>query len=116
MSLSHETHTGTQVSSLARLRPYNLVAGSLHIVQALAILVLANDFSLPVGATYMTGPPGPDVGTQVVTLFNLSFAGASRPSSASPRWHTSRSRVRGGRRTRRISERNAIPTGGSSTR
>src|SRR6476469_2266101 len=62
--------------SLARLRPYNLVAGSLHVAQAAAILVLANSFSLPVRATYMTGPPGPKVGTQAVTLFHLGFAGA----------------------------------------
>jgi len=63
-------------SKLARLRPYNLGAGCFHLAQAVAILVLANSFSLPVRATYMTGPPGPDVGTQAVTLFNLSFAWA----------------------------------------
>ena len=44
--------------------------------QAVAIVVLANSFSLPVRATYMTGPPGPTVGHQPVTLFNLSFAWA----------------------------------------
>jgi len=68
--------TDDRSSALSRLRPYNLVAGSLHLAQAIAIVVLANDFALPVGATYMTGPPGPDVGSQAVTLFNLSFAGA----------------------------------------
>jgi hypothetical protein len=41
-----------------------------------AIVVLANSFSLPVRATYMTGPPRPNVGHQTVTLFNLSFAWA----------------------------------------
>jgi hypothetical protein len=40
------------------------------------ILILANSFSLPVRATYMTGPPGPHVGQQPVILFNLTFAGA----------------------------------------
>ena len=65
-----------QASRLARLRPYNLVAGSVHLAQAVAIVVLANGFSLPVRATYMTGPPGPTVGRQAVTLFNLSFAWA----------------------------------------
>jgi hypothetical protein len=35
-------------SALARLRPYNLVAGCLHLAQATAIVVLANSFSLPV--------------------------------------------------------------------
>ena len=63
-------------SSLARLRPYNLVAGSLHLAQAVVILVLANAFALPVRATYMTGPPGPTVGSQAVTLFSVSFAWA----------------------------------------
>ena len=63
-------------AQLARLRPYNLVAGSLHLAQAIAILILANSFSLPIQATYMTGPPGPTVGRQSVTLFNLSFAWA----------------------------------------
>jgi len=66
----------TSDASLARLRPYNLVAGCLHLVQAVAIVALANAFALPVRATYMTGPPGPKVGTQTVTLFNLSFAWA----------------------------------------
>jgi hypothetical protein len=63
-------------AQLGRLRPYNLVAGSLHAAQAVAILVLANAFALPVQATYMTGPPGPTVGRQPVTLFDLSFAWA----------------------------------------
>ena len=62
--------------SIARLRPYNAAAGLLHLVQAVLILVLANSFSLPVNATYMTGPPGPGVGRQTVVLFNLGFAGA----------------------------------------
>jgi hypothetical protein len=67
-------HDGS--SSLARLRPYNLVAGCLHLAQAVAIVVLANSFSLPVRATYMTGPPGPTVGSDAVTLFHLGFAWA----------------------------------------
>jgi Heliorhodopsin len=63
-------------AQLARLRPYNLAAGGLHLAQAVAILVLANAFALPVQATYMTGPPGPTVGRQAVTLFDLGFAWA----------------------------------------
>jgi hypothetical protein len=63
-------------STLARLRPYNLVAGCLHLAQAAAVVVFANSFSLPVRATYMTGPPGPTVGNQQVTLFHISFAWA----------------------------------------
>jgi hypothetical protein len=63
-------------AQLATLRPYNLVAGSLHLAQAVAILVLANAFALPIQATYMTGAPGPTVGRQTVTLFTLGFAWA----------------------------------------
>ena len=65
-----------QETSIKRLRPYNLTAGSLHLAQALLIVVLANNFSLPVRATYMTGPPGPGVGNQSVVLFSLGFASA----------------------------------------
>jgi Heliorhodopsin len=41
-----------------RLRIYNLAMGFLHAAQGVAILVLSNDFSLPVTATFMEGPPG----------------------------------------------------------
>jgi hypothetical protein len=41
-----------------RLRWYNLVMGLVHAVQGVAILLLSNDFSLPVTATFMEGPPG----------------------------------------------------------
>jgi Heliorhodopsin len=60
--------------ALQRLRPYNLIAGCLHLAQAIAVVVLANSFALPVTATYMAGPPGPQVGREEVTLFHLSFA------------------------------------------
>jgi hypothetical protein len=42
----------------ARLRRYNIGMGLLHALQGGLVLVLANDFTLPVIATYMTGPPG----------------------------------------------------------
>ena len=63
-------------AALSGLRRYNLTAAGLHTAQAIAVLVLANQFSLPVRATYMTGPPGPGVGTQSVTLFSVRFAWA----------------------------------------
>ena len=63
-------------SLLPRLRPYNLAAAGLHAAQAVAVVVLANQFSLPVRARYMTGPPGPGVGQQTVTLFSVRFAWA----------------------------------------
>jgi hypothetical protein len=94
-------------STLGRLRPYNLVAGCLHLAQAVTILVLANGFSLPVRATYMTGPPGPTVGHQIVTLFNLSFAWAiaaffalsalAHFSVAGPRWASYQAQLLKGR-------------------
>jgi hypothetical protein len=64
--------------SLERLRPSNLAAATLHAAQAVAVAVavFANTFSLPVRASYMTGPPGPDVGTRTVTLFDVRFAWA----------------------------------------
>ena len=40
------------------LRKVNLFAGVLHLAQMVAVLALSNDFSLPINATYMSGPPG----------------------------------------------------------
>ncbi len=67
---------GLRARSLSRLRPYNLVAATVHAAQAIAVVVFANTFSLPVRASYMTGPPGPGVGTRTVTLFDVRFAWA----------------------------------------
>lgn len=53
-----------------RLRAYNAVMGGLHALQAIAVLTLANDFTIPVTANYPQGPPGtlPDV---VTTVFDV---------------------------------------------
>lgn len=56
-----------------RLRGYNWVMGGLHAAQGVLILVLATDFTLPVLASFLTGPPG-STGSDTVTLFNLSIA------------------------------------------
>jgi hypothetical protein len=40
------------------IRRYNLIAGVFHLAQMLIVLALANDFSLPIVARYMSGPPG----------------------------------------------------------
>lgn len=74
-SRTGHTPTGSQ-TLLSGLRPYNLVAAGLHTAQAIAIVVLANQFALPVRASYMTGPPKPGVGTETVTLFDVRFAWA----------------------------------------
>ena len=60
-------------AALAKLRPFNLIAGVLHLVSMAGILVLANDASLPVRNTYMTGPPGSDQYTEPVTLFDVNI-------------------------------------------
>jgi len=56
------------------LRKWNLYAGFLHLASLIVVLVLSNDFSLPVTATYMTGPPG-SVFTNPILLFsnNVSY-------------------------------------------
>lgn len=40
------------------LRTFNLVVGLIHLVQAIAMLWLSNDFSLPITRNFMAGPPG----------------------------------------------------------
>ena len=42
----------------ASIRRYNLIAGVFHLAQMIVVLALANDFSLPIVARYMSGPPG----------------------------------------------------------
>ncbi len=43
---------------LGRLRIWNIVVGLILALQAVMIALLTNDFSLPVTATFMNGPPG----------------------------------------------------------
>ena len=40
------------------IRRYNLIAGFFHLAQMAVVLVLANDFSLPIVARYMSDAPG----------------------------------------------------------
>lgn len=47
--------------------------GAFHAAQAAAVLWLSNDFTTPVTATYLTGPPGSQAGDPTV-LFDLPFA------------------------------------------
>ena len=58
-----------------KLRIYNGVMGLLHAAQGVGVLLLSNDFSLPITAAFPEGPPGtpppvPD------TLFDLNIAWA----------------------------------------
>src|SRR4030042_5239710 len=43
---------------LGRLRIWNIAVGIILAIQAVMIAVLTNNFSLPVTATFMSGPPG----------------------------------------------------------
>ncbi len=58
---------------LRRLRGYNLVMGAIHALQGVAILALANDFALPVTATFLEGPPGA-APPQLTELFTVRIA------------------------------------------
>lgn len=60
----------TQVGRILR---WNVIAGIAHLVQLILILVLATDFSLPVTAAYMEGPPGTPPSDPVV-LFDSRVA------------------------------------------
>ena len=59
--------------TMAGLRRYNLIAAAAHAVQGALVLALANDFTLPVTATYLEGPPGTTPADQVV-LWDLPVA------------------------------------------
>jgi hypothetical protein len=48
------------------LRRINLIAGVLHLAQMVAVLALASDFTLPITARYMSGPPGSTYGDLIV--------------------------------------------------
>ncbi|AKG52714.1 hypothetical protein DGWBC_0021 [Dehalogenimonas sp. WBC-2] len=52
------------------LRVWNIVVGLILAVQAVAIAVLTNDFSLPVTATFISGPPGTP--PELHTLFSIA--------------------------------------------
>ncbi len=51
------------------LKKWNIFAGLLHLSSLVAVVALSNSFSLPVTATYMTGPPGSTF-TSPILLFN----------------------------------------------
>jgi hypothetical protein len=54
---------------LDRLRIWNLVVGLILAAQAVLMAVLTNNFSLPVTAAYITGPPGSE--PELHHLFNI---------------------------------------------
>ena len=57
-----------------RLRYYNLLRGSFHLIQGIIVLLLSNDFSLPVTASFLNGPPVSGGGGQEIgTLFSINI-------------------------------------------
>ncbi len=58
---------------LDRLRWYNLAMGVFHLAQGVLILVLANDFTLPVLGHFLEGPPG-SAPPEPTLLFDLRVA------------------------------------------
>jgi hypothetical protein len=56
-----------------RLRRFNIIMGFFHAIQGVLILALANDFALPVTATFLDGPPGA-ADPSLYTLFEIRIA------------------------------------------
>jgi hypothetical protein len=52
----------------AKLRRANVIAGVLHLAQMAVVLALSNDFTLPIVARYMAGPPGSTFAEPIVLL------------------------------------------------
>jgi Heliorhodopsin len=61
-------------TTMRRLRMANVAAGVAHLAQMVLILVLATDFTLPVTASYLQGPPGSAMSDPVV-LWDVRIAG-----------------------------------------
>jgi hypothetical protein len=59
--------------AVGRLRRLNLIAAILHLASLVGILLLANDASLPVRATYMTEAPGTGSFSEPIHLFDLNI-------------------------------------------
>ncbi len=58
---------------IRKLSRYNAWMGLLHAAQGVAILAIGNGFTVPVGATYLEGPPG-TFAQQPTRIFDLSIA------------------------------------------
>mgnify|MGYP001080234582 CR=1 FL=1 len=52
------------------LQKFNVIAGFFHLILAAIVVIVSNDFSLPVTATYLAGPPG-SAFTDPITLFSV---------------------------------------------
>ncbi|WP_395638573.1 heliorhodopsin HeR [Pseudolysinimonas sp.] len=67
----------TPDQQIARLRIYNIVAGSLHLVQAIGFAIilamLSTQVLFAVTADYLAGPPGVPLPPERVTLFEVNI-------------------------------------------
>lgn len=72
---SNESMIAIEPSVFRSLRKLNIAAGLLHLASAIAMLLLANDFSLPVTVFDTAGPPGTPVDEGTLrTSFDLPLA------------------------------------------
>ncbi|TFC52915.1 heliorhodopsin HeR [Cryobacterium shii] len=66
----------TDDQTISRLRAYNIVAGSLHLVQAIGfayvLTLLSDQVTFAVTADYLAGPPGVPLPPERVTLFDVN--------------------------------------------
>ena len=65
--------TTTSDQRFSRLRRFNIIMGFFHAIQGVAILALANQFALPVTATFLDGPPG-ESAPKIYELFEIRIA------------------------------------------
>ena len=68
-----KTDGAVSAKTATKLRRYNVLMGTLHLAQAIAVLALANGFTLPVVATFMTNAPGVEP-PSVTSLFDFRYA------------------------------------------
>jgi hypothetical protein len=61
--------------TITRLRLHNLIMGTFHAAQGILIVLLANDFSLPVTGSFLEGPPGSGP-PKIVQLFSVRIGWA----------------------------------------
>ena len=77
MHPTHVAHTVATVpvptTSSRALRRWNITLGGLHAAQAISILALATAFTLPVTASFLSGPPG-TAAASPTTLFEVPVA------------------------------------------
>jgi len=103
-----QTTTPEQEKRFRNLRIWNVAMGALHAVQAVLVLVLANDFALPVTATFLDNAPGVNA-PELTELFEIRIAwgvAAFLFLSAAAHWIIASPGVFGWYRTNLLRDRN----------